>query len=66
MYNARRQIRYRQIKALSKEEKFERDQRLLWFKLHDIFMKKEYVLYDDLPEALKAHMSHFDEIIYPP
>lgn len=51
------------IRELPTNERFEYDQFLLWHKLHKAFTQIEYVSYDDLPEALKAHVQHFPEFV---
>lgn len=38
---------------------------MLWHKLHAIFTRKEYVSYEDLPEALRCQIEPFGEVIYP-
>ncbi len=59
--NAHRRERSRQLKALSPQEKFDREQRLLWFKLNSIFTRKQYITYESLPEKLKEQIAPFDE-----
>lgn len=56
---------YKKLREQTAEEKFIYDQFMLWHKLRAIFTRKEYVYYDDLPEALKSQISPFDEVIYP-
>lgn len=56
---------YSRVKTLSPEQKWEREQRILWFKLRYVFTHKEYVAYEDLPETLKAQVLHFEEFTFP-
>lgn len=56
---------YARIKSLSPEERKRHDQLVLWFKLKNVFTKKEYVSYEHLPEALKSQIGHFNEVVYP-
>lgn len=63
--NRHRRERRKEIKALSPEQTFEREQRLLWHKLHKVFYHKEYIVYEDLPEELKSQVPHFEEFIFP-
>lgn len=64
--NAHRRERSRLLKELSPQAMFEREQRLLWFKLNSIFTHKEFFTYDSLPEKLKEHIAPFSgELSYP-
>jgi len=64
--NAHRRERSRLIRELSPQEKFDRDQMSLWWKLHSIFTRKEYITYESLPEKLKGTITPFDEeFIFP-
>lgn len=64
--NAHRRERRCRLKALSPQEKFDREQTLLWWKLHTIFTRKEYITYESLPDRLKAEIAPFtEEFIFP-
>lgn len=41
------------------------EERRLNMRLRKIFRKKEYVNYDDLPEALKSQVEPFEEFLFP-
>jgi hypothetical protein len=60
----KRREKQKKIRELPPKEKFERAQRLLWFKLHSCFTKKEYVSYEDLPEELKSQIQPFEEFLW--
>lgn len=54
---------YARTKKLTPEQRKERKDRTLWFRLHKIFTRHEYVSYDDLPEALQASVAPFPDFI---
>ncbi len=63
--NAHRRERYRLLAALSPQEKFDREQRLLWYKLHSIFTHKEFIVHEYLPEVLRNTIAPFEDFIFP-
>lgn len=63
--NAHRRERNRLIREMPPKEKFEYEQKLLWWKLHTIFTKKEFVTYENLPEALRIQIEPFEEFTFP-
>ena len=63
-WNTYKRTLYANIKALPPEERWERDQRLLWWKLRRTFDKREYIEYESLPEALQKQIEPFEEFLY--
>ena len=64
--NRHRRARGVMIRAMTPEQKWEREQTSLWWKLHSIFNRREWIIYDDLPEKLKESIAPFDEeYLYP-
>jgi hypothetical protein len=53
------------LKILTPEQKKEREQWLLWHRLHTVFTKVEYITYENLPENLRVQLHPFEEFIYP-
>lgn len=63
--NAHRREWYRAIQELTPEQRHEREQRLLWHKLHSVFTRKEFVSYENLPKKLRDQVDPFPDFVFP-
>lgn len=64
--NKRRRETSSRIRSLTEQQKFDREQTALWWKLTKLLNRREFVSYEDLPDRLKDSMEPWDgEMEYP-